>query len=60
MVVIKPGKLSTSGEFYFICKKCGCKWCADRGDKGFHISPPCVKFYAYMDCPSCGETTFDR
>lgn len=61
MVIIKPGDSSKAeGEFYFECKECGCVWTADRGDSGLKISPPCCEFFAYMKCPNCGETSYDR
>ena len=48
------------GEFRFKCERCECEWDANRGDKGLNFSPPCCEFYAYMKCPECGETAFDR
>lgn len=61
MNIIKHGDINKrTGEFRFKCKKCGCEWFADRGDNGLKISPPCVEFYAYMNCPDCGKCTTDR
>lgn len=61
MTITKPGDPTKShGEFSFRCKKCGCEWNADRDDRGLKISPPCVEFYAYMDCPNCESFTKDR
>lgn len=61
MIITKHGNMSRAkGEFRFCCEECGCEWCADRGDNGLHISPPFVEFYAYMNCPCCGELTIDR
>ena len=61
MNIVKPGNLQNKkGGFHFICEKCGCEWYADRGDKGFGISPPCCMFYAYMRCPTCNEEVVDE
>lgn len=62
MTITKPGDPAKMhrGEFSFRCKKCGCEWNADRGDKGLKISPPCCEFFAYMDCPNCGSYAEDR
>ena len=61
MNIIKQGNTNHArGEFYFICDNCGCEWSANRGDNGLKISPPCVEFYTYMDCPCCKETAYDR
>lgn len=62
MHIVRLGIPQTAGrgEFHFLCKKCGCEWYADRGDKGLKISPPCCEFYAYMDCPNCNSYTADR
>ena len=62
MQITKVGNLefTKKGEFFFHCKKCGCEWYADRGDKELHISPPICRFYTYMECPNCGEMTDDR
>ena len=61
---MKIAKLGVSqkaaGEFHFTCPNCGCEWYADRGDKGIKISPPCVEFFAYMKCPNCNKTVYDR
>lgn len=56
--VIKQG--AAYGEFNFSCKNCGCEWSANRTDKELHISPPCLPFYTYMNCPNCGTFTTDR
>ena len=61
MVIINTGDVSKAkGEFNFKCKECGCEWYANRGDKGLRISPPYCEFFAYMKCPNCGETSYDR
>lgn len=55
MVITKHGTpQKISGGYNFVCKKCGCEWNARRGDKGFYISPPCMEFFVYMNCPECG------
>ena len=61
MNIIEAGdsKYRKRGDFSFECKKCECKWEADRGDEGFHILPPFLEFYAYMNCPNCGKETRD-
>ena len=60
--IVKSGnpEARKKGEFHFICKKCGCEWYAGRGKDEAKISPPCVEFYAYMNCPNCGKFTADR
>ena len=60
--VIKTGyPMSTKhSEFKFICRNCGCEWEADRTDNELHISPPCLPFFTFMDCPNCGCRTNDR
>lgn len=62
MIILKPGQreMHKRGQFQFKCKRCGCEWEADRGDKELKFSPPCEQFYAYMDCPNCGNFTTDR
>ena len=62
MNIVKLGISLTErkGEFHFNCKECGCEWFADRGDNGLKISPPCCEFFAYMDCPNCKTTSYDR
>lgn len=61
MTIIKHGDIEKRrGEFHFVCERCGCEWEASRGDTGLSFSPPCVKFYAIMKCPDCGNTAYDR
>lgn len=64
MIILSVGDLKFrkhySGEFLFKCKRCGCVWEADRGDKGLHISSPFLPFFATMECPYCGKKTDDR
>lgn len=56
MVITKHGTpQKISGGYNFVCKKCGCEWNANRGDKGLKFSPPCCEFYTYMKCPNCGK-----
>ena len=57
-MIIKNSGKSQKGEFYFKCRNCGCEWYADRGE--VKISPPCVEFYTYMKCPTCGTVCYDR
>lgn len=62
MQIIKVGDISKAkkGEFHFICKKCGCEWYADRGDKGLIIAPPCCEFSVDMKCPTCNTYVTTR
>ena len=64
MLVVKLGdskfRKNKKGSFFFHCKRCGCKWYANSDDKGLNFSPLDCKFYTYMDCPNCYETTYDR
>lgn len=60
MNIVKPGIPQRNGSFHFCCKKCGCEWYADRGDKGLNFSPPCMEFFAIMSCPNCRRETVDR
>lgn len=61
MNIIKQGNPEfITGDFYFKCKKCGCVWAANRGDRGLKISPPCMEFFTYMKCPNCNEMAYSK
>lgn len=54
MIITKQGDSQKSkGEFSFSCKNCGCEWTAER--KEVKITPPCLPYEVYMDCPNCKE-----
>ena len=59
MVITKVGSLKSTGEFHFVCSKCGAEWYLSRGDKELKISPPCCEFYTYSYCPYCKEFNLD-
>lgn len=61
MVVYKEGNQDmrvSNVDFFFKCNDCGCEWGAKR--KEVNITPPCLPFAAYMKCPNCRKTVYDR
>jgi len=43
--------------FKFTCKYCNAEWYANREEVKF--TPPFMKYAVYMNCPCCGETTYE-
>lgn len=58
ITIIKVGDVDKrrSNEFHFKCKHCSCEWEADRKD--VKITPPCIDFDVYMNCPNCKTTVY--
>jgi hypothetical protein len=52
MVIINSGDpKKNANDFQFSCFNCGCRWTAAR--KEVKISPPCLPYMVYMNCPNC-------
>jgi len=59
VVIFNYGDLNKSKtEFHFKCHYCSCEWGAER--KEVKITPPCLPFAAYMECPNCKREVYDR
>ena len=55
MFVINSGDPKKSAaSFQFLCNNCGCQWMAER--KEVSITPPCLPYEVYMNCPNCRKT----
>lgn len=63
MFIINSGDPKKSAaSFRFLCNNCGCQWMAER--KEVKITPPCLPYAVYMQCPNCRKTveamTYDK
>ena len=59
MQIIEQGDYRfNKSEFVFNCKRCGCKWGAERREVKF--TPPMMEFGVYMDCPNCKSFTINH
>lgn len=56
MVVIETGEREKKSGILFVCENCKSKFMAKR--KEVKVTPPCMEFEYYMDCPVCDETCF--